>query len=512
MKKIISGVLCMIMLIAILSGCSVSEIDYIKVMNEINALDTVSEKGSLEISLGNVKETNILQRNIAETESAGEVSENNINIKYDYNIQMSDSQKILKIDSDLIIDDIQSPIDISVKDNKIVVSKDTIVGLRDILNKYCTESETKEFANFLVEYTADSENLIYTFPAEDVDELTHFFANNGDNLYNIITNFLKETLKGLDSGMFSGDLNNGLKFTLTIDSGKQLLVNAMNYVSDHREELISATQTMVTQLIEIMRPLIDKYGSELDVTSDELLILMPILMNSETLPTSEEIKAFATKIETDTNTAEYQEFVEAIKDSRFEMILKKNSEKSYTQTLMANIYYEGKTVAKVTGNSEICKLDDNIELTLNSTDKDTSINNDEVISEYTRYLNEKYPAYRATILYTDSDILTATLNISRYNKPENTIFSVDTKEVPLVNVDDRIYVPMRALAESLGYDVRWNDSTKKAYVIDKGVQVDMTGMIINDTTFIKVRDFEKLGLTVDWTPVSDSMFKATITK
>ena len=37
-------------------------------------------------------------------------------------------------------------------------------------------------------------------------------------------------------------------------------------------------------------------------------------------------------------------------------------------------------------------------------------------------------------------------------------------------------------------------------------------MIINDTTFIKVRDFEKLGLTVDWTPVSDSMFKATITK
>lgn len=74
-------------------------------------------------------------------------------------------------------------------------------------------------------------------------------------------------------------------------------------------------------------------------------------------------------------------------------------------------------------------------------------------------------------------------------------------------VDDRIYLPLRIIFERCGYDVSWEDN--KAFVTDKsGNKVDMSGMIVNDRTLIKIRDFEKLGVKVDY---DDSGFRKVAT-
>jgi len=52
--------------------------------------------------------------------------------------------------------------------------------------------------------------------------------------------------------------------------------------------------------------------------------------------------------------------------------------------------------------------------------------------------------------------------------------------------------------ENCGYEVSWDGEARKAYVTVDGKKIEMTGVIVNDRTYVKIRDFEKLGATVDY--------------
>ncbi|MBR3994467.1 MAG: copper amine oxidase N-terminal domain-containing protein [Clostridia bacterium] len=65
-------------------------------------------------------------------------------------------------------------------------------------------------------------------------------------------------------------------------------------------------------------------------------------------------------------------------------------------------------------------------------------------------------------------------------------------------IDNSVYLPLRQLMENAGYEVSWDGEARKAYVTVGGVKIEMTGTIINDRTYVKVRDFEKLGATVEY--------------
>lgn len=62
--------------------------------------------------------------------------------------------------------------------------------------------------------------------------------------------------------------------------------------------------------------------------------------------------------------------------------------------------------------------------------------------------------------------------------------------------DDRIYLPLRDITERCGYEVTWDGS--KAGVIVDGNNVEMSGIIHNDRTYIKIRDFENMGVIVNY--------------
>lgn len=65
-------------------------------------------------------------------------------------------------------------------------------------------------------------------------------------------------------------------------------------------------------------------------------------------------------------------------------------------------------------------------------------------------------------------------------------------------LDGSVYLPLRQLMENAGYEVSWDDAARKAYVTVNGKKIEMTGVIINNKTYVKVRDFEKLGAKVDY--------------
>lgn len=65
-------------------------------------------------------------------------------------------------------------------------------------------------------------------------------------------------------------------------------------------------------------------------------------------------------------------------------------------------------------------------------------------------------------------------------------------------IENRMYLPLRAICESAGCDVRWDAIERKAYVTRNGKEVYMEGIIKNNRTYVKVRDFEKLGFAVEY--------------
>lgn len=61
--------------------------------------------------------------------------------------------------------------------------------------------------------------------------------------------------------------------------------------------------------------------------------------------------------------------------------------------------------------------------------------------------------------------------------------------------NDYTYLPLRLLLEKFGETVSWDDVNKQAYVIRDKDFIPITGELIDSRTFVKIRDFEKLGYT-----------------
>lgn len=79
-----------------------------------------------------------------------------------------------------------------------------------------------------------------------------------------------------------------------------------------------------------------------------------------------------------------------------------------------------------------------------------------------------------------------------------------------VLIDNRVYLPLRYIGETLGEEVGWDNDLRQAYVLRNGEKIDMTGVIVNDKTMVKIRDFEKLGYTVGYVQ-ENGVSKAVLT-
>jgi len=77
-------------------------------------------------------------------------------------------------------------------------------------------------------------------------------------------------------------------------------------------------------------------------------------------------------------------------------------------------------------------------------------------------------------------------------------YEYDYNLIDVKLMDNSTYLPLRQIAESCGLDVEWDSAEKKAYVIKDGTKTDMTGTLVGNKTYVKVRDFEKLGAKVEY--------------
>ena len=74
----------------------------------------------------------------------------------------------------------------------------------------------------------------------------------------------------------------------------------------------------------------------------------------------------------------------------------------------------------------------------------------------------------------------------------------DWNTQPYTIIENRVYLPLRYIGETFGEEVYWDNDARKAYVMRGNEKIDMTGVIVESRTMVKVRDFEKLGYKITY--------------
>lgn len=76
--------------------------------------------------------------------------------------------------------------------------------------------------------------------------------------------------------------------------------------------------------------------------------------------------------------------------------------------------------------------------------------------------------------------------------------SAEEGHINVILEGGRTYLPLRFIGEKFDEDVQWDNEARIAYINKNGKRIDMEGILRDGRAYVKVRDFEKLGYTVDW--------------
>ncbi|MFA9423157.1 MAG: hypothetical protein ACERLG_06245, partial [Sedimentibacter sp.] len=204
-KKLISVLLVMMMMISMLTGCSLNELGYVSLSKEVGNLTQFSFDNSTQIEI---------------TEQAlGENYNVDLNLNGVVNI---DELESMYVSFDLIfkINDlgIEDPINFKVADNKLYVSKNSLLGLITYENLLEGTSENDEIIKEL--YNNDMKYVEYILLADlnEINEVSEIIDMNSNFIYkdlsDDVTDYLKTAFKGFDSKLIT-KVSNGYTIEVT---------------------------------------------------------------------------------------------------------------------------------------------------------------------------------------------------------------------------------------------------------------------------------------------------------
>lgn len=492
MKKILCIMLAGILSVVALTGCSSSELSYLSALTEVSAWETTNTKGSFTMDVNE----DVL-RQISSDYELGAVDIPFSKVKVDYDLTYATKTNDYSIDFDLTVDDLKVSAEVAIYNDSVYISKDTIKGAKTLLDKYSNGvNDATEMCNFMLDKMGDAKWFVYKMPAE----ATSVTVADSTKLVELMNSFLTSAYKDYDTGLFSGELRKGITFTMNPKNMENFVVSFMKYTMEHRDEIVEAGDKLLADIMELCPELKETVEEEQKHTAvcgfDDTTYCEPFSFESF-VPKKDKLEKDYNDLLAELKDPEYLKAVVDFKDSYLTEKISLPSSGELRRVSDCAINYKGKkafgykadqltTVMNnydgVDGATYICDVD--------AFEKD-----------YNKYINEKFPVKHVEIKWTSSDYArSADIEFER-NSPTSSnrvSFSCDYTHVALVNEEGRIYVPMRKLAEGMGYEVEWDAEESKAYVIADDKKVDMSGLIVNDTTFIKVRDFEKLGLIIDY--------------
>lgn len=417
MKKIIGLILCLMLSVGILSGCSPNELAYAELINKMSNLDATDVSG--KITLETPEEI--------EVSFKGESSPQNsyFNITVDLTAK-TPKKKISVKDANFIING-----------QDVFIDKKLVRGLL----------ERKETESFLRQFDAYFKDETYVFfNIKDFNKyvyLMNFYLN--ENEINLIKEFFESyKFKVVD------DAENVLGYTFEIDypDVQRISEELTEFLYKNKENLFNNENY-------------EKLEQNLNILYNKQL--------KEILETEEKYKSV--KDEVAKNLAKYN-----------------GSILEHTLGNYKDTYRNDLTIKILENKQELYKLKAELDFAKKELIKKTIPENYKEYDEESFFNNNGINKIK--VQWLDGD---QTAEVLIYNN-EDKIVELETYNYILQ--DDRIYLPLRAICEKLGETVEWDAENDKAYIVRKNNKIDMTGMVVNDRTMIKIRDFEKLNYKI----------------
>lgn len=87
---------------------------------------------------------------------------------------------------------------------------------------------------------------------------------------------------------------------------------------------------------------------------------------------------------------------------------------------------------------------------------------------------------------------------------DHNIYTMNKGFIPVSGTIDvklfegRTYLPVRQIAEAFDEKVVWDAKVQKVYIEKEGKSIPLDGKLIGNKSYVKIREFEKLGYTVEW--------------
>ncbi len=304
-------------------------------------------------------------------------------------------------------------------------------------------------------------------------------------MYDYAHDYLTKAFKGFDTKLIK-KINNGCSFELSTESALEFVKSLVVYLSENREVVFDET---INYLENIYPLIVEEEFSE----EEKAAALAELKMSRQDfydfideavlyLEESEELKLYSPML--DGSIIKMQIFKE--KDA-------------YKELIDAEIIYENVSMGKVISATTMTPKDvEKISVTGNT------ITLAEMEKCYKTVENKINPVQKVEIQwYADS------FNAEAIRHRLNGNHDLDFQ--PYTIIEGRIYLPLRYISESFGEEVDWDNENKKAYIVRGEEKIDMKGVLVDSSTMIKIRDFEKLGYKIDYVQYNGK-FIAIITK
>lgn len=478
-KKAISLLIIALMMISMLTGCSVNELGYLNLSKEIN-------------NITEFKFTNSTQVKVSGTVVSGAVEDSgaedyNITLDFKGQANVEDLNSIyLDVDVMLKVNDVgnELPIKLIIADNKAYVSKNALVEVIKLEEKINGTFENQKVLDELYNVELkDTEYIMLSDMSEYYNGVE--YKSSAEDLYENAYNYLVSAFKGFDSKLVA-KTNNGYKIELTPEATFDFIERLVIYISDNKEMVYDETVKYLENIYD------DITISEMDGVQTKQAAIAEIEAMRQNFYDFIDEMALIVKSE------EFKAY-EAMFDRSFlnDEIYKKGS--SYVQNVEGELVFEDVIFGNFSTKSEITPA-----YVAKTTITEKSISLEELENLQSKVENKINPVNKMELSWYPNDY-SASINKYRLDG------QLDWDYQDFALIEERVYLPLRYIGESFGEEVAWDNDAKKAYVIRGNERIDMTGVLVNNKTMVKIRDFEKLAYKIGYTQV-DGYSTATIEK
>ncbi len=479
-KRILAAVLALVMIAVTFTGCSSVELDYLDmVVKNYKNVGTYEAKSEAVITLNRQVIAEMLNSNDEEVAySADDIPEK----IYVTVTAMSDSKEYLQFQE----------IDVSVPGIVDLGFEYILTPEAAYIGDFYITSEVIDIEGMLAEEAAADEDMFILYNAllglSDIKYVALPITENGDvtvdfvdaTTYERLIEAIKKLYAGFETGAVS-KTENGFKISLTAKDMFDLFKNSIAYLCENTDALTEYT----VEFIEMYRDVL--LSADPDMTNEDIDLVIEELRGEEF---AYELETLLEELGAIFDSAESEELVSAFDGSYMDIQIGESNGVTAVDT-EAVIAIGGLVFAKVEEASVTKRVE---EITLPELDG------------YTATVEGLIGFYNSYTLLAESQPLESMLITWDGTEGMSQVYGTFTDvEAPIAlglydfhNIGGSMYLPMRRICERFGEVVDWDPELGRAYVVRGDTKIDMTGVLVDGRTFIKIRDFEKLGYFVDY--------------